>query len=278
MAGFHHQVPVAHLEAGLRSGDMSQPFPEEGNRVLISRITGLHLAPTASSRENLRREGVPDARIVVTGNTVIDAMKWASESAEAHPWPQGLEALGDLGPARKLILVTLHRRENLDSGIGRIAEGLATLLRRHPDLVLVLPMHGNPVVRAAVTEHLGGVPNALLVEPVDYLTMTKLLAQSWLVVTDSGGIQEEAPAFGVPVLVARETTERPEAIDAGVAELIGSDSDRLVERVEKFLSDETSWSKMATAVSPFGDGHAVERVRDAMWSFLGGSAERVRDL
>jgi len=261
LAGFHHQVPVAHLEAGLRSGDLSQPFPEEGNRVLISRITGLHLAPTTSSRENLRREGVPDSQIVVTGNTVIDAMKWASASAEAHPWPHGLEALNEPGRGRKLVLVTLHRRENIDSGIGKIADGLATLLRRHPELVLVLPLHGNPIVRQAVTEHLEGVPNALLVEPVDYLTMTKLLAESWLVITDSGGIQEEAPAFGVPVLVARETTERPEAIDAGVAELIGSDATRLVTRVEQFLADETAWSAMATAVSPFGDGRSAARVQ-----------------
>lgn len=267
LAAFHCEVPVAHLEAGLRSGDFWRPFPEEGNRRLITRLAQLHLAPTNLAASNLRGEGVDDSDVVVTGNTVIDAVQWAHIKTAAHPWPASLAHLENADPAERLVLVTLHRRENQAKGIRRVCRALALLALQYSQLRIVFPMHPNPLVRSTVLEELGGIANADLVEPVDYVTMVKLLGRSWLVVTDSGGIQEEAPAFGVPVLVARDNTERPEAVDAGVARLIGGDGRALLATVSRFIENEAGWRDMAHAVNPFGDGHAAGRVVNALERF-----------
>lgn len=267
LAAFHCEVPVAHLEAGLRSGNFWRPFPEEGNRRLVTRLAQLHLAPTNLAASNLRGEGVDDSDIVVTGNTVIDAVQWAHTKTAAHPWPASLAHLENVDPAERLVLVTLHRRENQAEGIRRVCRALALLSLQYPQLRIVFPMHPNPLVRSTVLDELGGIANAHLIEPVDYVTMIKLLSRSWLVVTDSGGIQEEAPAFGVPVLVARDTTERPEAVDAGVALLIGGDGGALLRTVSRFIKNEADWRVMAHAVNPFGDGHAAGRAVDAIERF-----------
>jgi UDP-N-acetylglucosamine 2-epimerase (non-hydrolysing) len=268
LAAYHRELPVAHLEAGLRSGEFWRPFPEEGNRKLIARMSQLHLAPTDNARANLLAEGVPDGQIVVTGNTVIDALHWAAISAWETPWPAPLLHLDDFSSTR-MVLVTLHRRENQASAIGSISKALARFARAHDDVRIVFPMHRNPVVRQAVEMELGALQNVDLIEPVDYVTMVKLLDHAWLVVTDSGGIQEEAPAFGVPVLVARDSTERPEAITAGVARLVGGDGPVLSAALDELDEHPERWARMAHAVNPFGDGRASGRVVAALNAHLG---------
>ncbi len=269
LSAFHREVAVAHLEAGLRSGSIWSPFPEEGNRRLITRMSQVHLAPTVRAEQNLRSEGIASEEITVTGNTVIDALQWAAERADAMAWPADLAHLAGLPASARLLLVTLHRRENQATAIGTVSETLAQFAKLHDDVHIVFPMHRNPVVRAAVRGALGFLPNVDLVDPVDYLTMVKLLRRAWLVVTDSGGIQEEAPAFGVPVLVARDTTERPEAVEAGVARLVGGDGAALRSQLQRFEEDPSAWATMARAVNPFGDGEASARVVSAIRSHLG---------
>nr|WP_275402562.1 UDP-N-acetylglucosamine 2-epimerase (non-hydrolyzing) [Streptomyces sp. SID13031] len=256
LAAFYRGIPVVHVEAGLRSGDLSSPFPEEANRRLTSQITALHLAPTAGSRANLLREGIDPSTIVVTGNTVIDAL--LARAAQPAPLvdPQ-LAALVESG--KPILLVTSHRRESWGSAMEGVGRALARIATAHPELTIVLPLHRNPVVREALAPGIAGRPNVVITEPLSYAEFTTILAAAHIVLTDSGGIQEEAPSLGKPVLVMRDNTERPEAVDAGTVRLIGTDEDRVVKEVERLYLDPAAYKAMAQAVNPYGDGHATER-------------------
>jgi UDP-N-acetylglucosamine 2-epimerase (non-hydrolysing) len=266
IAAFNRGVPVFHLEAGLRSGDTTSPFPEEANRRLTGQLASLHLAPTRSARTNLLLEAVPAPAIVVTGNTVIDALLHASCQKLTIGDPD-LRAV--ILSGRPLLLVTTHRRENWGGameGIGRALRRLATEL---DGWTIVLPLHRNPLVRDAVLPQLAGLRNVLATEPLPYGDFTRVLASASIVLTDSGGIQEEAPSLGKPVLVMRENTERPEAVDAGAVRLIGTDEDRIVAEVRDLIADEARFAAMSGAVNPYGDGHAAARVRAAIEAYFG---------
>lgn len=271
MAAFYHGIPVVHVEAGLRSGDPLSPFPEEGNRKITSQIASLHLAPTEGSRRNLLAENINPADIVVTGNTVIDALLATVEKNVPFRDPT-LEELAASG--RKVLLVTTHRRENQGEGMQGIGRALARIAMTEPDLVIVLPIHANPVVRAAVLPHLDGLTNVLITEPLEYGEFTRLLSLAHIILTDSGGVQEEAPSLGVPVLVMRENTERPEAVDAGVVKLIGVDEDRIVSEVEHLLHDRKSFDTMSEAMNPYGDGTAAARSVNALENLLDDTTRR----
>lgn len=255
LAAFYAGVPVAHIEAGLRTGDLLSPWPEEANRQLTGRLAAVHFAPTELARRNLLAEGVPAERIEVTGNTVIDALLMARDRLT------GAESalLPPLDPDRRLILVTGHRRESHDGGLERTCRALAQLAERD-DVQIVYPVHPNPIVRATAEATLAGRANVRLVEPLDYLPFVALLDRAHIVVTDSGGVQEEAPSLGVPVLVTRDTTERPEAIDAGTVRLVGTSQERLFAEATRLLDDERAHTAMAQAISPYGDGQAAPRV------------------
>jgi UDP-N-acetylglucosamine 2-epimerase (non-hydrolysing) len=261
LAAFYQKIKVAHVEAGLRTGNIYSPWPEEMNRKITTQLATLHFPPTESSRANLRAEGVSDDRIVVTGNTVIDALIWtrdkilgnaalSAEIANAYPF---------LDPSRRMILVTGHRRENFDGGMERVFRALAGLARRR-DVQIVFPVHLNPVVQNAANEILQGIDNVHLIAPQPYRDFVWLMSKSYLIVTDSGGVQEEAPGLGKPVLVTRDTTERPEAVEAGTVELIGTDGDRLLERASALLDDRGQYERMSRALNPYGDGHAAGRI------------------
>lgn len=273
IAGFHREIEVVHLEAGLRTGDLSSPFPEEGNRKMISQIAGLHLAPTHSAKQNLLSENFEPETIVVTGNTVIDALSIAAEWQVDFTDSRLSRAVNS---GRPIILVTSHRRENLEEmeGIGRAIRAIAL---RHPDHQLVLPLHPNPLVRNPIESEVAGVNNVLVTAPLPYDQFTALMRASSLILTDSGGIQEEAPALGVPVLVMRSNTERPEAVDAGTVRLIGSDWEGIVNRVSSLLADEEDYRRMVHAVNPYGDGLAAERAVEAL-AELGGVGSRLPDF
>jgi len=269
LAAHHRNVPVAHVEAGLRTYDLQRPFPEEGNRQIIARVASLHLAPTSTSRDALLREGVPADRIEVTGNTVIDAAREMAEMLPedgAPPVGSPLELLRFCGE-RNVVLVTGHRRESFGGGLAAICEGLALLARRHPEVDFVYPVHLNPSVQSAVKGTLQGLANVHLLEPLDYPAAIWLLRRSLFVITDSGGLQEEAPEFGKPVLVTRASTERTEGVAAGCAEVVGYDRDRLVAAAERFLKDPKSAA--LTIDNPYGDGHAAERCAAALRRCLG---------
>lgn len=261
LAAFYERIPVVHVEAGLRTDDIYSPFPEEANRRLTSRITSLHLAPTPSSEANLVREGIDTERIVVTGNTVIDALLWAVRQDLPYGSPE-LEALERA--QSPVLLVTAHRRESWGQRMRDVADAVSRLARLHPDLRVVLPVHPNPAVRETLLPVLGGIPNVLTVEPLDYGAFSRMLRRSTVVLTDSGGVQEEAPSLGKPVLVMRDTTERPEAVAAGTARLVGTDSDHIVDQVDSLLSSEPAYREMANAVNPYGDGHAARRTVEAI--------------
>jgi UDP-N-acetylglucosamine 2-epimerase (non-hydrolysing) len=252
LAAFYQSVPVAHVEAGLRSGNDFAPFPEEANRKLVSCLASLHLCPTTGSAENLLSESVPPERVVVTGNTVIDALLWAVDRARLLPAPVPRSR-----PRR--ILVTVHRRENHGEALRRVCHAVSELARR-TDTELVLPVHHNPEVREIVLSRLAGIEGIHLCEPLDYLSLVSVLDSSELVLTDSGGLQEEAPALGKPVLVLRETTERPEAIAAGCARLVGTDASMIVGHTVGLLDDPAAYAAMARPRSPFGDGKASSRI------------------
>lgn len=265
IAAFNRSIPVVHLEAGLRSGDLSSPFPEEGNRKLVSQIASLHLAPTEVSKANLLHDGVAEQDIVVTGNTVIDALHWAVDQPRAFTDPAlaGVAASG-----RQILLVTTHRRENIGPNMDSIGRAMRRLAQRYPELVLVWPAHKNPKVRQAIRPHLEGLDNVLTIEPVPYGEFSHLIAASHIVLTDSGGIQEEAPSLGKPVLVLRENTERPEAVDAGTVKLIGAREDAIVTQVSTLMDDAGAYTTMAHAVNPYGDGKSAARCVDAMAALL----------
>ncbi|MFC8798185.1 non-hydrolyzing UDP-N-acetylglucosamine 2-epimerase [Promicromonospora sp. NPDC057138] len=260
LAAFYRQIPVVHLEAGLRSGDIASPFPEEANRKITSQIASLHLAPTLRSLANLVAEGVRLENIVVTGNTVIDALYLAVENRTAFTDP-AVERVAASG--RRIMLVTTHRRENWGAAMEGVGRALARIARRFPDTEIVLPVHRNPVVRGTVLPHLDGLPNVTVTEPLGYGEFTHLLSVSTMVLTDSGGLQEEAPSLGKPVLVMRENTERPEAVEAGTARLIGTAEERIVAEVNRLLTNDSAYAAMAQAINPYGDGRSAGRVLDA---------------
>lgn len=273
VSSFNRQIPVIHLEAGLRSGDINSPFPEEANRKLTSQVAALHLAPTETSKSNLSREDISENDIVVTGNSVIDTLMFATESLDVEFEDERLEALKkskEAGTAGRVLLVTAHRRENLGSAMESIGSAVADLANRHPDLTVVFPIHRNPKVRAAIRPAVEGLDNVLLIEPLAYAEFTQALSLADIVLTDSGGVQEEAPSLGKPVLVMRENTERPEAVVSGTVKLIGTHRQRLVDEVSLLLGSEESYAAMANAVNPYGDGNAAERTIGAIkWKFAG---------
>jgi UDP-N-acetylglucosamine 2-epimerase (non-hydrolysing) len=263
MAAHYRQIPVLHVEAGLRSGALSDPWPEEANRQMIARIAALHAAPTAAAVKALRDEGVSSERIVRTGNTVIDALRWVAAKLDRRPaLASTARPLLDRTGARKLVLVTAHRRENWGGGIERIAAAIRRLSAWEDTHVAWL-LHPNTGLQAAVRTNLGGTAVELL-PPLPYPDFVALMRSARLILTDSGGVQEEAPAFGVPVLVLRETTERAEAVEAGTARLVGTDADRIVAEAGRLLGDEEAHAEMARAHNPFGDGQAASRIASAL--------------
>ena len=265
LAGFYHHVPVGHVEAGLRTWDLSQPFPEEMNRVLATRVTSLHFAATEWAASNLYAEGVPRERVAVTGNTGIDAVLYVRDKLVAGAlhgpeWPQ-------LDPSKKLIVVTAHRRESFGEGFVRICSALARLAER-PDVQIVYPVHPNPNVREPVEKYLSGRKNIVLVEPLDYVPFVDLMRRAYLLITDSGGVQEEGPSLGKPILVLREKTERPEAVEAGTVKLVGTDEARILAEANRLLEDRDEYERMARVHNPYGDGRASSRIGDLILSFL----------
>ncbi|GAV24185.1 UDP-N-acetyl glucosamine 2-epimerase [Carboxydothermus islandicus] len=260
LAAFYKKIPVGHVEAGLRTRNKYSPWPEEMNRRLTGVLTDIHFAPTKTSRENLLREGVLPENIFVTGNTVIDALYYTVR--ENYRFAPEIEAI--LNRPGRIILMTTHRRENWGEPLKNIYRGLLKVLEEAADVRVIFPVHKNPVVREAVKEVIGEHPRVHLVEPMDYEPFANLMARSYLVLTDSGGIQEEAPSLGKPVLVLRDTTERPEAVEAGTVRLIGSSTGAVYKNLKELLFDENSYQKMANAVNPYGDGKASLRIYRAL--------------
>lgn len=271
LAAFYQRIPVGHVEAGLRTGNLLSPWPEEANRRLTGALARLHFAPTTVSRDNLLRENVSAAQIVVTGNTVIDALLMIQAKLARTPALSATLAaqFPYLRDGARLLLITGHRRENFGDGFERICQAIAQLARRYPDLDLVYPVHLNPNVREPVGRLLSGIDNVHLVEPLDYLPFVYLMTRSTVILTDSGGIQEEAPSLGKPVLVMRDTTERPEAIDAGTARLVGTNVESIADGVSMLLDDAAEYRRMSIAHNPYGDGHACERIASTLLSFRG---------
>lgn len=265
LASFYRGVPVVHLEAGLRSGDLASPFPEEGNRRLTSQIATVHLAPTSTSRDNLLAEGVDAGAIVVTGNTVIDALLETVRRRLPFADPALEQAVAG---ERRLLLVTTHRRENWGDAMQGVGRAVARLAREHDDLLVVLPAHRNPVVREAILPALEGLPNVLVTEPLPYGEFARLMAEAHVILSDSGGVQEEAPSLGTPVLVMRDTTERPEAVSAGTVRLVGTDEETIVSAVRTLLGDTDAHAAMATAANPYGDGTAAAQSLRAIQQLL----------
>jgi UDP-N-acetylglucosamine 2-epimerase (non-hydrolysing) len=254
------KVPSGHVEAGLRTGDRYQPFPEEMNRVLTSRLASIHFAPTPQARDRLLAEGVPPADVHLTGNTVIDALLLTVRPDYRFRTP----ALAALDPARRVVLVTTHRRESFGPPLRSTCAALRDLVGRFPDLQVVLPVHPNPEVKGTVESLLCDLRGVTLIEPVDYVEFVHLLARAHLVLTDSGGVQEEAPSLGKPVLVLRDVTERPEGVAAGTAVVVGTDRERIVTQATELLSSPAAYARMANAVNPYGDGRASERIAAAL--------------
>ena len=261
MTAFYNRVPVAHVEAGLRTYNLARPFPEEGLRQIISRITRLHFPPTARSRAALQAEGIADDVIYMTGNTVIDAQKWTCANRGVRRNAQG----------RGHMLVTAHRRENWGNDMAEICHAIAHIAQQQPDLQILFPVHLNPVVQGPVNKILAGIANIKLTAPLDYTQMQQALADAWLVLTDSGGLQEEAPTFGVPVLVLRDETERPEAVESGCAMLIGATRSAIIAAVARLTAEPQLYQAMAQAGNPFGDGTASTQIVQVLAHVLHGS-------
>ena len=260
LAAYYRKIPVDHVEAGLRSGNIYHPWPEEVNRKIIGSMASLHFAPTDVSAASLHRENVDPARVHVTGNTVIDALHWVSQRIAADPaLASGLADLEARFAGKRIIGVTSHRRENFGGGLEAIADAVRRIAARD-DVALIFPVHPNPNVRRVMDDALAGLDNVALIEPLDYPHFARLLDIATLMLTDSGGVQEEAPALGKPVLVMRETTERPEGVAAGTALLVGTDSDRIVTEIFTLLDDKAAYEAMARAHNPFGDGHSARRI------------------
>ncbi len=277
LAAFYQQIPVAHIEAGLRTHNIYSPWPEEMNRLITGRIATYHLSPTKLSRQNLLDEGIKDEAITVTGNTVIDALYWvvdkikSDKNLDAKLAKELLEAgagydVTRLDSGRKLVLITGHRRENFGDGFKNMCEAIRDLANKYQDVDFVYPMHLNPNVRKPIQEIFGSIKhdNLFFIEPLEYLSFVYLMEKSTIVLTDSGGIQEEAPGLGKPVLVMRDTTERPEALDAGTVKLVGTDYDKIVSEVSMLLDNKEYYTEMSQAVNPYGDGKACGRIIDAL--------------
>lgn len=274
IAAFYRGIPVVHAEAGLRSHNLHSPFPEEANRKITTQIASLHLAPTSTSKQNLLNEGVQETDIAVTGNTVIDALLTTvgKKVPFTDPVLEEVDASG-----RKILLVTTHRRENQGDAMRGVGRALARIADAYPDMTIVLPAHKNPVVREAVLPAIVGRNNIVVTEPLAYGEFTRLIAMANIVLTDSGGVQEEAPSLGKPVLVMRENTERPEAVVAGTVKLIGTDEERIVSEVSRLHTDSAYFDAMALAVNPYGDGDAAVRTVAAISHMLGLS-DRLKDF
>lgn len=275
LAAFYKQIPVAHIEAGLRTNNIYSPWPEEMNRRMTGRIATYHLAPTELSRQNLLNENVKDENIIITGNTVIDALFWVvnkikEDATLAETLQKNIKNIGydveRIDDNRKLVLITGHRRENFGEGFRNICNAIKTLSIKYPEVDFVYPMHLNPNVRKPIAEIFGNdknkLQNTFFIEPLDYLNFIFLMEKSHIILTDSGGIQEEAPSLGKPVLVMRDNTERPEAVEAGTVKLVSTDYDKIVNEVSQLLENEESYNKMSKAVNPYGDGLACERIVD----------------
>lgn len=260
LASFYHKIPFGHVEAGLRTRDMANPFPEEMNRVVTSRLTKWHFAPTESARHNLLKEDIGDSDIFVTGNTVIDALLRVAEREVSLPLK--------LDPAKRLILVTAHRRENFGRPFHEICRAVLTLVQSNPDIHIVYPVHPNPNVRDVTYRFLGSHPRITLCEPLDYLPFVAIMKRAFLILTDSGGVQEEAPALGKPVLVLRDETERPEGVDEGAVKLVGTDHDRIVREAQQLLDDEAVYNQMSRNISPYGDGKAAGRIISVLRAYF----------
>ena len=269
LAAFYSRVPVGHVEAGLRTGDLDAPFPEEANRVLADKLCRYFFPPTPRAAEALRAEGVPEGRITVTGNTVIDALLWVRDAARGRPWGAEGAVYGGLAPFLPredvpVVLITGHRRESFGQGFRDICGALRRLAQRFPGAQWVYPVHLNPQVQAPVREILSDLPNVHLLPPLDYLPFVRLMDRAALILTDSGGVQEEAPSLGVPVLVMRAVTERPEGVEAGTVRLVGTDPDALVAETSRLLTDGAAADAMRRAHNPYGDGRASARILDAL--------------
>ncbi|CAI8754104.1 UDP-N-acetylglucosamine 2-epimerase [Pseudomonas sp. IT-P44] len=272
LAAYYQQIPVAHVEAGLRTGNLYSPWPEEANRKLTGALAALHFAPTDTSSQNLLREGVAAQSIHVTGNTVIDALLdvVARIKNSATLQQQFHQQFSFLGEGKRIILVTGHRRESFGDGFEKICQALLTTAKEFPDVEIVYPVHLNPNVREPVNRLLAGIDNVHLIEPLDYLPFVYLMDRSYLILSDSGGIQEEAPSLGKPVLVMRDTTERPEAVEAGTVKLVGTDIDVITGNLRSLLTDSNAYSQMSFAHNPYGDGKACARILETLSQFKRG--------
>ena len=268
LAAFYHRIPVGHVEAGLRTGDLYSPWPEEANRKIAGHLAMYHFAPTENSRQNLLKESIPDSHIFVTGNSVIDALLWVRDKVMSDQYMMEKLAANYpfIEPNKKMILVTGHRRESFGGGFERICHALAEIAQAHPDVQVVYPVHLNPNVSEPVKRILHDIDNIILISPQDYLPFVYLMNHAYLILTDSGGIQEEAPSLGKPVLVMRDTTERPEAVDAGTVRLVGTDTQKIVKEVNRLLTDDAEYHEMSRAHNPYGDGHACQRILAALKS------------
>lgn len=276
LSAFYHHIPIAHVEAGLRTFNLDSPWPEEANRVLTSHLADLHFAPTATSRANLLKEGVPDDKIFVTGNTVIDALFIALDKIKHAPPPiPGLsQHLLRQDSKEQLILITGHRRENFGEGFKNICQAISQLAARFPQIAFVYPVHLNPNVQKPVNGFLAGHSNIHLISPLDYLPFVALMNRATLILTDSGGVQEEAPSLGKPVLVMRDTTERPEAVEMGTVKLVGTNTQAIIDNITTLLNDKNAYETMANAVNPYGDGNAASRILIACAHFLDENEKR----
>jgi len=275
LAAFYHKVPVGHVEAGLRTGDLQQPFPEEMNRVLTSRLASVHFAPTARAAANLAAEGTDPSRIHITGNTGIDAVIYVRDSLASGTLPSA--AWPQLDPRRRLIVVTSHRRESFGAPFTGSMRAIARIAARG-DVDVVYPVHRNPNVLAPAHEILGNCPNVHLLEPLSYVPFVDLMRRCAFLITDSGGVQEEAPSLGKPVLVLREKTERPEAVDAGTVKLVGTSEERIVTEASRLLDDPEEYLRMTRVHNPYGDGHASARIADAMTSYFNNLTQQLEPL
>lgn len=266
LAAYYEQIAVGHVEAGLRTGNIYSPWPEEANRRLTGVLTKYHFAPTETSKQNLLKENFEPSNIIVTGNTVIDALLMVKDKIDSDTDLKNTiaEQFPFLDENKKLILVTGHRRESFGGGFERICEALATVARMHPDVQILYPMHLNPNVREPVNRILGDIDNILLIEPQQYLPFIYLMDKAHIILTDSGGIQEEAPSLGKPVLVMRDTTERPEAVEAGTVKLVGTNVNQIVSNLDELLSDADAYQKMSYAHNPYGDGKACQRILEEL--------------
>ncbi len=272
LAAYYRKLPVDHVEAGLRSGNIHHPWPEEVNRKIIGTMASLHFAPTETAAHALKRENVDPARVHVTGNTVIDALHWVTARIAAEPaLASGLADLQTRFAGKRIIGVTSHRRENFGGGLEAIAEAVRQIAAR-PDVAVIFPVHPNPNVRKVMDTALAGLDNVALIEPLDYPHFAHLLSLADIMLTDSGGVQEEAPALGKPVLVMRETTERPEGVEAGTAKLVGTETARIVTEIFTLLDDKAAYEAMARAHNPFGDGHSARRIVELLANEIGSEA------